>query len=92
MVYSITSYTKTKAKQYGVTVQVSSMPAKKIDVYRDGEIIARIGALGYSDYSTYIKTHGLEYANERRKLYRIRHKRDRTAMNSNGYWADRLLW
>jgi hypothetical protein len=92
MVYLITNYTKNKAKQYGVTVQPSTMSGKKIDVYRDGEIIARIGALGYSDYSTYIITHGLQFANERRKLYRIRHEKDRSKMNSNGYWADRLLW
>jgi hypothetical protein len=35
--------------------------------------IASLGALGMSDYPTYIKTHGIIYARERRRLYYIRH-------------------
>lgn len=92
MNYIITSYTRTKAKQYGVSVKLSSVKGKKIDVIKNKIVIASVGALGYSDYPTYINSHGLEYAKIRRKLYRIRHKNDRHIMNTNGYWADRLLW
>jgi hypothetical protein len=92
MNYIITRYTRTKAKQYGVLVKLSSVKGKKIDVIKNKIVIASVGALGYSDYPTYIKSHGLEYANIRRKLYRIRHKNDRNVVNTHGYWADRLLW
>lgn len=92
MNYIITRYTRTKAKQYGVSVKLSSVKGKKIDVIKNKIVIASVGALGYSDYPTYINSHGLEYANIRRKLYRIRHKHDRNITNTNGYWADRLLW
>ena len=55
-------------------------------------MIASIGAIGYSDYPTYIRSHGLDYANKRRRLYKIRQNTDRTVMNTNGYGADRLFW
>ena len=46
--------------------------------------------MGYNDYPTFIKTKGLSYANERRKLYKQRHKKD---LNSkNGYFANKILW
>jgi hypothetical protein len=92
MNYSITDYTKDKAKKYGVSVRNSHYKGKKIDVIKNNIVIASVGAIGYSDYPTYMNTHGLEYANKRRKLYRIRHKTDRNIINTNGYWADRLLW
>ena len=92
MVYEITSYTKEKAKKLGVTVKLSSNPKKKIDVFKDKKKIASVGAIDYSDYSTYIKDKGLEYANERRRLYRIRHKNDKNIIGSNGYYANALLW
>ena len=89
MVYEITSYTRDKAKQLGVTVKLSSNFKKKVDVYKDNKKIASVGASGYKDYPTYIKEKGLEYANERRRLYRLRHKNDK---NANGYYANALLW
>ena len=88
--YIITDYTKKKAKELGVVVKKSSDPKKKIDVFKNGEKIASVGAIGYKDYPTYIKEEGVKYANERRRLYKIRHKKD---LNSgNGFYADRLLW
>ena len=92
MVYEITSYTRNKAKQLGVTVKLSSNSKKKVDVYKDNKKIASVGAVGYKDYPTYIKEKGLEYANERRRLYRIRHKNDKNIIGSNGYYANTLLW
>jgi hypothetical protein len=92
MQYRITTYTKNKAKQLGVVVKTSTNPKKKIDVYKDNKKIASVGAVGYKDYPTYIKENGLEYANERRRLYRIRHKTDKNIVGSNGYYANELLW
>lgn len=90
--YLITRYTRERAKKLGVTVKQSSNKEKKIDVIKNKVVIASVGATGYSDYPTYIRTHGVDYANRRRKLYKIRHNYDRKIVNSNGYWADNLLW
>ena len=95
MVYHITNYTKVKAKEYGVQVKPSTNPKKKIDVFRNGEKIASVGAYGMNDYPTYMLMERKGevpkgYANERRRLYRIRHKNDRKS--GAGKWADVLLW
>lgn len=76
-----------QAKKYGVCVKQSQKKCKKIDVIKNDEVIASVGAIGYSDYPTYVNTHGLDYANKRRMLYRLRHNNDRNIKNSNGYWA-----
>jgi len=90
--YRITDYTKQKAKELNVTVKQSTNKNKKIDVYKNNEKIASVGSIKNYDYPTYIINNGLEYANERRKLYKIRHNKDRNIKNSNGFYADRLLW
>ena len=77
MTYKITNYTKDKAKKLGVEVKVSKVKGKKLDVFKDGKKIASVGALGYSDYPTYIKDKGKDYADKRRTLYKIRHKKDK---------------
>jgi len=92
MKYIITKYTKDQAKKLGVEVKVSKVKNKKIDVFKDGKKIASVGALGYLDYPTYTKTKGKAYADERRRLYKIRHLKDRNVRGSDGYYADRLLW
>ena len=90
--YQITDYTFQQAKKLGVEVKPSTDKKKKIDVIKNGKKIASVGAIGYKDYPTYIKEKGLTYANERRKLYKIRHSKDRQKVGSNGYFADKLLW
>jgi hypothetical protein len=92
MSYKITEYTKKRAKQLGVEVKSSNVKGKKIDVYKNGKKIASVGAIGYSDYPTYIQSKGKEYADNRRKLYKIRHKKDKDIKGTNGYYADKLLW
>ena len=95
--YKITEYTKKQAKRLGVVVKPSSVLGKKIDVFKNGEKIASVGGAGYKDYPTYM---ALEQkgkvpkgtANERRKMYKIRHKKDRLKKGTNGYYADQLLW
>lgn len=92
MNYKIQNYTKLQADKLGVIVKPSTKKNKKIDVFKSGKKIASIGAIGYKDYPTYLKTKGKEYADERRRLYKIRHNNDRLVKNSNGYYADKLLW
>jgi hypothetical protein len=90
--YQITDYTYRQAKKLGVEVKPSTDKKKKIDVIKNVKKIASVGANGYNDYPTYVKEKGLSYANERRKLYKIRHSKDRVKIGSNGYFADKLLW
>lgn len=90
--YKITKYTLRKAKKLGLVVKPSSNKTKKIDVYKQGKKIASIGAQGMNDFPTYINKNGLPYAKTRRRLYRIRHNKDRHIKGSNGWLADNLLW
>jgi len=90
--YSITNYTYQKAHTIGVRVIPSSNKTKKIDVYKNNNRIARIGANGMNDYPTYIRKRGLKYAKTRRRLYKIRHHKDRHKKWTPGWLADKLLW
>jgi hypothetical protein len=54
--------------------------------------VASIGAAGMNDYPTYTKKKGILYAKTRRRLYKIRHQKDRTRTGSPGWYADKLLW
>lgn len=92
MGYTITQYTKDRAKALGVEVKNSTVKGKKIDVFKDGKKIASVGAIGYGDFPTFTKEKGAEYANKRRRLYKIRHQKTRTKVGSRSYWADKLLW
>jgi hypothetical protein len=90
MTYTITNYSKQKAKEYDVIIKPSKKKNKKIDVYKDNKLIASIGAKGYKDYPTFMIEDGKEYADKKRNLYRKRHRND---LNSgNGLWANRILW
>jgi hypothetical protein len=92
--YVITDYTYKKAKELNVVIKPSKNKNKKIDVFNDntGKLIASIGAIGYKDYPTFIKEKGTHYANQRKELYKKRHHKDIHNKNSNGYWANKLLW
>lgn len=91
--YNITTYTKQQAVKLGVTILPSSNPKKKLDVFdKNGKLITKIGDSNYKDYGTYIKEKGLDYANKRRELYKIRHNKDRNIKGTAGFYADNLLW
>jgi len=93
MPYRITSYTKGKAKSLGVIIKPSTVKGKKIDVFnKKGDKLASIGAIGYGDYPTFVRKKGLEYADSRRRMYKIRHEKDRHKAGTAGYYADKLLW
>lgn len=89
--YTIQPYTKSQAKKIGVIVKPSTNPKKKLDVF-DGKKVASIGATGYKDYPTFLKEDGKAVAEERRRLYHIRHKKDAEKKGSPGYYASLLLW
>lgn len=91
--YQITDYTLKKAKQLGVKVFPSDNPKYKLEVYdKNGLFITYCGANGYKDFPTYTEERGLEYALNRRRLYKIRHQKDRTKVGSRGWFSDQLLW
>tara|TARA_R110000751_G_scaffold94864_1_gene185182 strand:- start:3605 stop:3883 length:279 start_codon:yes stop_codon:yes gene_type:complete len=92
MAYTIKNYTKQQAKKLGVKVKPSKLKGKKLDVFKGDKKVASVGAIGYNDYPTYIQKKGKKYAEERRKLYKKRHQKDRTKRGSAGYYADKLLW
>ena len=92
MPYQITNYTKAQAKKLNVDIKPSTNRNKKIDVFKKGEKIASVGAIGYNDYPTFLKEKGFVFANKRRKLYKLRHSKDRNIIGTNGFYADKLLW
>jgi hypothetical protein len=87
--YKITDYSFKKAKQLNVDILPSNNSNKKIDVYKNNKKIASIGDVNYSDYPNYILQKGKKYADERRRLYKTRHKKD---SNVKGYYASNILW
>ena len=96
--YKITKYTLKKAKKLGLVVKPSTNKTKKIDIFKVDKKnktmkkIASVGAANMNDYPTYINKNGLVYAKTRRRLYRIRHNKDRHVKGSRGWLADKLLW
>ena len=92
MPYKITNYTYSRAKKFGVTVTPSTNKTKKIDVYKKDKKLGSVGAYGMNDFPTYKIKRGEKYAKTRRRLYKIRHEKDRHIKWSNGWLADKLLW
>ena len=90
--YKITKYSYDIAKKYGLVIKPSTNVKKKIDVFRNDIKIAQVGAIGYDDYPNYVIKHGVEIAEKRRRLYKIRHGNDIYKENSNGFFANLLLW
>ena len=100
MSYSITSYSKDKAKKLKVIIKKSTNNKKKIDVFKEVKDkngkktlkkIVSIGAIGYKDYPTYLKE-DKNLAEKRRKAYKKRHEKDRHVKGSAGFYADQILW
>ena len=89
MSYTITNYSKKKAKELNVDIKPSTNPKKKIDIFKNNKKIASIGATGYLDYPTYLQKEGAEKAKQRKKLYHERHKNDK---GLNGIYAKKILW
>ena len=92
MSYTITSYSKNRAKALGVVIKPSTRKGKKIDVFKNKKKVASIGAIGYGDFPTFKKTKGKEFADKRRIAYKKRHEKNRKKKGTAGYYADQILW
>jgi len=92
MAYKPTKRQLLNAQKLGVMIPTSSNSRKKLDVYRNRKKISEIGATGYMDYDGYIRKEGIAFANERRRLYKLRHENNRNRKGTAGYYADKILW
>lgn len=96
MKYEIKKYTYDKAKRLALKVYTSTNKKHKLDIYDlEGNFIASVGAIGYLDYPSYKELeqagkYPKGYADERRRLYKLRHKKD--INHYRGYLANELLW
>ena len=96
--YIIKPYSYEQAKKLGVQISPSDDPKKKIDVYNSkGKYICAVGDSRYLDYPSYLEMEkkGLVskgYSMKRRKLYRIRHKKDMNREGTPGFFANKILW
>jgi len=90
--YQITARQKKIAKFLKVQIYPSVNKNKKIDVYKNGKKIVSIGAAGYLDYSMYLYQYGKEYADQRQRLYKLRHAKDINKKGTAGYYANLILW
>jgi len=90
MTYKITDYSYKQAQKLGVQIKPSVKKSKKIDVYKDNKKIASIGDIRFFDFQSYLETKGKKYAEQRRNLYKIRHKND--INKGAGFYANKILW
>jgi hypothetical protein len=66
---------------------------KKYYIITSNDKKVYFGSYGMNDYTTYYKSNGKDYANERKKLYRGRHnKEDWSNPDKPAYWAVKYLW
>jgi len=88
--YKITAYSRKQAKKLGVTIKNSTNLKKKIDVFKNGKKLCSVGDPNYDDYPTHMLKRGKKFASRRRKMYRVRHTKDR--FKGCGFYADKILW
>jgi len=79
------------AKKLGVTIKPSQVKGKKIAVFKAGEKVADIGAIGYGDYWTYYQSDKY-LARYKRASYQVRHEGEQNKIGSPGYYAWYILW
>ena len=77
---------RARAAKLGVVVRPSVVKGKKLDVFGpSGRKLASIGDMRYQDY--------LQHGDpERRRLYKLRHQKNRSIKGTPGYFADQILW
>ena len=97
--YKILPYTKQQAKRLNVIVETSRNPNYKIDVFdkNSKQYITSCGDPQYYDYPYYLKFEkngqvSAGFANERRRLYYIRHQKEATQIGTRGFYSINLLW
>jgi len=93
MSYVLLPRVKRNAKELGVSVELSSNPKYKIEIYdNQGLFMFYGGATGYKDYATYLYEDGKEVADKRKKAYESRHKKEIQKPQSRGWFIYKLLW
>jgi hypothetical protein len=96
MVYKILPYSIKKANQYNLELRPSQKKRYKIDVYYLNNYLDSIGQANAGDYPTYMEYEKNKlvpkgYADERRRLYYIRHEKDYKEFSRD--WLSKLiLW
>ena len=91
--YNITDYSYKQAKKLNLIIKQSKNKGKKIDVYDiNNEFLHSIGDIRYNDYPSYLSTYNKQYADERKRLYHIRHQKGINIINSKQYLSANLLW
>lgn len=91
--YILTSYSRKKAKELNVIIKKSIKGQYKIDVFdKEGNYLTSIGNKNYLDYPSYLRERGKQYAENRRRLYHIRHQKDISKVGSRGWLASQILW
>jgi len=92
MTYQIKKYSFEQAKILNVDIKPSKYKNKKIDVYKNNIFICSIGDIRYNDYPTYLETNKKEYAEERKRLYKLRHNKEKNKTGTAGYYSYYILW
>ena len=91
--YKITEYSFNRAKELNLKIKKSQFLTKKLDVFTsDNKYINSIGDSKYNDYPHYLEIYGEIYANQRKKLYHNRHKKNSDVKYSKQWLALNLLW
>jgi hypothetical protein len=91
--YKIDPYAYKQAKKLNITIKPSTKKYKKLDIYdKNNNYLMSVGDTRYNDWRSYIKEKGIEYADTRRRLYKIRHQRNRLKEGTASFYADQLLW
>jgi hypothetical protein len=86
--YDILPYSYNQAAKLGVEIKPSTKKGKKIDVFKNGNKITSIGALGFSDFPHLLQK-DKSLALKRREMYRARHKNN---TGTAGFYATNILW
>ena len=88
--YEIKNYSFKKAEELSLNIKPSTRKNKKIDVYKEDDYLFSIGSIKNFDYPTYVLEKGKAYAEERKRLYHLRHKKD--LKHFKGFVAMYILW
>lgn len=90
MTYKIKAGQKSQATKLKVSLKPSTVKGKKIAVFKKGEKVADIGAIGYRDFHS-IKDR--KEAEEAKKAYRARHGCDKDPRRGTPqFYACEVLW
>jgi len=92
--YQITPRQESNATRENVIIFPAHKDSKKkIEIYDSrGIYMFSIGQKGYKDYSMYLKEKGKEYADNRKRLYLIRHEKTRHKKFSPSWYSWKILW